>query len=348
MRVIKVFYFLVLIMSVSSVNAASRGSTISVTDPETVAALLQTLEDSVWASDGEGDGKIAYAVYGTACGWSEKFFNDTRKSKADMQLRWIAAQGGSAGLVVENRDSDSVAKAFRQQRVSAVDRDTAQRAVAYNQSVIDAIRFQLGDLYTGPFELPTIIYETDTGLEILIGAPASNRSMIADIQPRPAKMTLKPKGVEIITEPLNVKETLQHYVNSSDRGIDLHSEPHESAPITSSLAVGYNLPASGVVEGSEWVEVLPYGNNGPKRYIHDPRLAEFSQIEFKVKKTGGFISASGEDLSVYAYPTKRSDVISTINDGYQTRKVGHTMIDGDRWDVISAYSDGSYGFVPTE
>lgn len=329
------------------VFALDRGRQLLISDTEHAKSLLTVLENAVWAKDGQSSGKIAYVVYSTECGWSRKLYQDSRSLQSEVELRWIPVAAKGADYVAEQRNTDAVALTFQGQAGQLGSADSARRAVNYNYGVLQSANFHFKRYANDrTFAYPTIMYQTTGGLKVIAGNPADLKVMVAEIQSTPDKLQLQPAGVEIVKQDIKIEQRtgLKNYQNNKSSAIMVFGAPSTRAPIIDQLEPGYSIEATGLVAGTDWIEMLPYGPSGPRAYVEDKLIAKLSRLEFKVASASGNVVAKN-NLKIRSYPDHEAPVLDTLEKGYQLNRVGTVELAGNHWDVVVVYNDGTRGYI---
>lgn len=336
-----------LLFGTPSVSALDRGKALTVTDDAEEVRLMSAVENAIWAADGNNTDKPVYVVYSTECAWSKRLFEQSRQLADKVQLRWIPVGVTAAPDVVATRSSGSVADAFSGKRAIPADLPKAQRGVAYNFGVMNSITYQLRphDGATS-FVFPSLIYQTAEGVEVVAGIPDNLEAMANDVVSTPAKASIQPAAIELTSEPIKVVASphLKVYGHIKAQPVELFLAPSEKAAPLESLEKDFNVNVSGVVTESGWIETLPWGSDGLKAYVHDPVLARLATMAIPVKPQGGVVLAEAP-LSILRFPDPESPALMTLDAGYQMDRSGVVELNGQTWDQVVVYSDGTKGYV---
>lgn len=330
-----------------TVNALDRGRQVMITDPAQAETLMATVENALWAADGTRADKPVYVIYSTQCGWSKKLFEDTRRLGEHVQLRWIAAAALGADQVVTKRDGATVAAAFAGAAGAPEDPGFGARGVAYNHATMTSTHSQLRPFGGGDsFPFPTLIYRTEQGVRVIAGNPADLSQLQREPVSQPDKADLRPAALDLVREPVNTvrRPGLNAFTNRGDAWLDLRALPDERAPVLDRLDPGYEIPASGVVADSPWVEVEPWGTQGPKAYVHAPLEAKLALLEFPVRPASGHVVAT-RPLEIRSHPVAEAPLLDTLPEGYQVRKTGEVQLDGGIWDQVQPFTDDTKGYI---
>ena len=89
---------------------------------------------------------------------------------------------------------------------------------------------------------------------------------------------------------------------------------------------------------------MPYGRDGPQGYIHHPLTAQLSRLEFQERRASGNVTGRA-NLAIHSHPHISAPVLDTLEPGYQLRRVAEVELDGDLWDVVIVYTDGTKGYI---
>lgn len=324
-----------------------RGRQLHITNTAHSTSLLNVLENAVWAKDGNSQGKIAYVIYSTECAWSRKLFQDTRGLQSDVELRWIPVAAQGADYVTEQRNSDAVALTFQGQTGPVTEADSARRAVIYNYGVLQSANYHFQPYANDrTFAYPTVMYQTAQGLKVIAGNPPDLQAMLSEIQPTPDKTQLIPKGVHLSQTPVTIKavSTLKTFQNTEQTALKVYGAPSEQAPIIDDLQPGYGTGTTGLVAGTDWIEIIPYGPRGPRGYVQHPLTAKLSQLEFTVTPANGLVVAK-TTKHILSHPDSAAPVLDTLEKGYQLDKTGEVTLAGKVWDVVVVYQDGTLGYI---
>lgn len=327
--------------------ALDRGRQLLINDTEHARSLLTVLENAVWAQDGKGNGKIAYVVYSTECSWSRKLFQDSRGLQGEIELRWIPVAARGADYVAEQRNTEAIALTFQGQTGPLNAADIARRAVTYNYGVLQSSNYHFKPYANDrTFSYPTIMYQTADGLKVISGNPADLNAMVAEIKSTPDKLALQPAGVDIVKQELRIEPQpgLKNYQNAGQTAIKVFGAPSAQAPVIDDLEPGYSIEATGLVAGTDWIEMLPYGPRGPRAYIEDKLVAKLSRLDFSVNPAGGNVVAN-KTLKILSHPDPDAPVLDTLEPGYQLNRVGTVALQGSNWDVVVVYNDGTRGYI---
>lgn len=337
-----------LVLTSLTVNALERGRQVMITDPVQAEALMSTVENALWAGDGQAADKPVYVIYSTQCGWSRKLFEDTRGLGEQVQLRWIAAAALGADQVVSVRDSTTIAAAFAGNAGAPADPGYGARGVAYNHATMNSTSRQLQPFGGGQsFAFPTLIYRTAQGVRVIAGNPPDLAQLGRELISQPDKAELRPAAVDLVREPVSAVRTprLNAFTNHGQSQVAVHALPHDLAPVLDQLQPGYRIPASGVIADSPWVEVQPWGAQGPRAYVNAPLDAKLALLEFQVRPAGGNVVATRE-LTIHTHPAADAPVLDTLAQGYQVRKTGEVQLDGRIWDEVQPFTDNTKGYIP--
>jgi hypothetical protein len=327
--------------------ALDRGRQLLISDTEHARSLLNVLENAVWAQDGKGSGKIAYVVYSTECGWSRKLFQDSRGLQGEIELRWIPVAARGADYVTEQRNTESIALTFQGQTGPLNAADIAKRAVNYNYSVLQSANYHFKPYANDrTFAYPTIMYQTANGLKVIAGNPADLNAMLAEVKSTPEKLAIQPAGVDIVKQDIQIEPRpgLKSYQNAGQTAIKVFGAPSAQAPVIDNLEPGYGIDATGLVAGTDWIEMLPYGPRGPRAYVEDKLMAKLSRLDFNVTPAGGNVVAN-KSLKILSHPAHDAPVLDTLEPGYQLNRVGTVALQGSNWDVVVVYNDGTRGYI---
>lgn len=331
----------------STVAALERGRQLLITEQAVADSILSTVENALWASDGSIAEKPVYIVYSTECGWSKRLYEQSRQLGDKLQLRWIPVAARGADTVVAERSGASVAAAFAGQFGSAPDKALAKRGVDYNYAVMNSLSFQFKPYYNdNSFAFPTLIYQTADGVKVISGNPPSIDVLQQEVLTQPGKAGLQPAAVELTAEPVVVHKSprLSAYVNLNSTSAKVFAAPDLRAPQLDLLAQGFEMPVTGIVTNSPWIEVAPWGNRGPKAYIQDELTARLALLSFQVKRSSGNLVAD-KPLQIRSHPDSSAPVLDTLEKGYQLTKSGVVELNGKIWDEIILYTDGTKGYV---
>jgi hypothetical protein len=321
---------------------------VLVTDPVRGERLMTAVENALWVPDGTAADRPVYVIYSTQCGFSRQLFERTRAANPGLQLRWIAAAALGADQVVSVRDTATMAAAFAGAAGRPADPGFGARGVAYNYAVMNGANHHLRQFGRGQsFQFPTLIYRTAAGVRIVIGMPDDLSGIAREILAQPERTSLQPAGLDLVREPVKTERVarLSHFSNDGSTPIAVHAWPSDLAPMLDELASGYRIPASGVVPGTGWIEVQPWGPSGVKAYVHAPLEVRLLQLEFQVKRATGHVAASRGALQVHSHPDLEAPVIDTVEQGYQVRKSGEVTLNGRTWDEVMPFASDTRGYV---
>ncbi|HEX7034803.1 MAG TPA: hypothetical protein VF210_03470 [Pseudomonadales bacterium] len=332
----------------ANANALDRGRQVMITDPVQAETLLATVENALWAADGNKADKPVYVIYSTECAYSKKLFQDTRGLGDRVQLRWIAAAARGADQVVSKRDGATIAAAFAGTAGAPADPGFGERGVAYNLATMNSTHGQLRQFGGGnSFAFPTLIYRTEQGVRVIAGNPADLSQLEREAISQPDRAELRPAALDLVREPVTAvrRPSLTVFTNHGNVPVPVRALPDDRAPMLDQLTTGYQLPASGVVPGSPWIEVEPWGPQGPKAYVNAPLEAKLAMLDFQVRPVGGHVVAETRDLEIRSHPVSDAPIIDTLPQGYQVRKSGEVQVDGRIWDEVLPFTDNTKGYV---
>lgn len=327
-------------------DAVDRGKQVVVSPSEPAARLLDTVENAIWAADGQAADKPVYVLYSTECAWSKRLYDDTRGLAGKVQLRWIPVAGGTAGGVVAARDAASIAGAFGGRGPRGVDVAAAQRGLAYNQGVMDSINYQMRPYdRSSTFAFPTLVYRTSKGVKLVAGNPRNLAALPGEVLPQPATMPT-PSGVALSSHPLSLvnSRNLPKWSHRQARPVVFHAAPSRQAPPIDDLDKDLLVPVSGIVGTTGWIEVAPWGPGKRKAYVHDPVMARMATLEFRVRPQGGQWQAR-DTVQVREFPDAEAPVLETLGPGERYQRRGVVERGGDVWEQIVLYADGTPGYV---
>lgn len=339
------FGFIAALLVVSSTSyALDRGRKVTVTNTEHAAQLMQAVENAVWVADGPVSDKVVYVVYGTDCGWSHRLFNDTRGKLGDVQFRWIAVAGPQAPEVSFNRLIDNVGAAFENRAPRITDQAAGKRAVAYNYGVMSSINFIMRNYSRdATFAFPTLIYQSADGVKLHAGNPDNLTALLADVAS--TSVRAESTAVSLTTAGWEVKRNnkLRDYV-ANGTSVMVYNAPADWAAPIEVLNDGYLFPVSGIVTDSDWIEVTPWGNNGQRGYIKDATLVRLTNLDFKVKREGGVVSVPAR-ASIHSHPDTSAPVLDSLDPGFTLNRTGVVTINGQTFDEVVVYTDGTKGYI---
>jgi hypothetical protein len=327
-------------------HAVDRGKQVVVTQPAPAARLLDTVENAIWAADGQVADKPVYVLYSTDCAWSKRLYDDTRGLTGKVQLRWIPVAGGTAGGVIAARDSASIAGAFNGRGAREPDAAAAQRGLAYNEGVMDSVNYQMRPYdRSSTFAFPTLVYRTRAGVKLVAGNPRNLAALPADVSAQPAPATA-PAGIAISAQsfPLVRSRNLPKWSHRQATPVVFHAAPSPQAPPIDDLGKDLLIPVSGIVGTTGWIEVAPWGPDKRKAYVHDPVMARMATLEFRVKPQGGQWQAR-ETVQVREFPDAEAPVLETLKPGERYQRRGVVDRNGEAWEQIVLYADGTPGYV---
>lgn len=328
-------------------GAVDRGKQIVVANAGDAAGLLDTVENAVWASDGQAADKPVYVVYSTDCAWSKRLYEESRALAGKVQLRWIPVAGGTAAGVVAQRDAASVAGAFAG-RASRLPADgSAQRGLTYNQGVMDSINYQLRKHdRSSTFAFPTLVYRTGKGVKVVAGNPRNLAALPSEVMNQPAKAASVPAGIALSAQPLSLlrSRNLPKWSHRQASPMVFRAAPSEQAPPIDDLDKDLLVPVSGIVGAGGWIEVAPWGPDKRRAYVHDPLMARMALLDFRVKPQGGQWQPAGT-VQVREFPDQAAPVLETLAPGVRYRRSGTVELGGRVWDQIVLYVDGTPGYV---
>jgi len=335
-----------LLILVPSAQGMQRGAVYDVRDAAEAQAMMETLQRTVFATDGSGE-RTVYILYSTGCGWSQRLFADTRGLGEGVQLRWIPVGTLAAGRVVSERDADAVGAAFAGGRgENGPDPAFSRRALTLNVGALRSLQAGLAALGHGSgrsFHFPTLVWATEEGLRVSSGAPGDLSVLLKSPVPG-ADNGNGEAGLEIAGRTFETKSSLrlERFDNRSDESASLKILPHDLAPVVHELEAGQSLPVTGVV-GERWLE-LDLGN-GRSVYMDDRNHAELALLDYSVKRKRGTLTAEGEPLRILSHPHAKAPELFTLDAGYQIESTGEVRVGDLRWVEVRAYRDGTPGYV---
>ncbi|MGB3393704.1 MAG: hypothetical protein WA956_02550 [Stenotrophomonas sp.] len=336
----------VLLMPMSA-WALDRGKQVTLSQKDAAERMMATLEDAVWAADGQAADKQVYVVYNTDCAWSKRFYEESRALAGKLQLRWIAATGNAAPDVVTSRNAGAVGRSFAGAGARVEDMARARRAIAYNHGVQVSIDHQLrGQDNSRTFAYPTLVYRTARGTKVVAGNPANLAALAGEVLAQPAKAGHVPAGIALTAQPVRVvsSRNLPKWNNDGASAAVIHALPSLQSPPIHKLEPNYLLPVRGVVEGSEWLELDVWGDGTPGGYVHDPLMARLAQLDFRVKPVADIYQSAGQNPA-RSFPDAQAPVLEMLKPGERVRRVGVVELGGRTWDKVVLYADGSGGYV---
>ncbi len=310
--------------------------------------LMETVEHAVWAADGEGADRSIYVVYSTDCVWSQRLHEASRALTESFQLRWIPARGPHAEHVVSERNGTAVTNAFAG-RSGAVDGAVGRAAVHYNYRVVMSLLQQLSEQQPGyRVSYPTVIYRTDAGVQVIDGFPSNIEELARRVARQPEQADLEPAGLRIVgTRYQRLRSLhLDHYPNETSEPRLLRAFPDHQAPWVMSLDPEYSVRVSAVIDGGEWLELTPFGPNDPPAFVHDPFYARLATLQYQVRPARGTYNAGREPEQALRLPVLGAPVIADVPAGFRIPKTGEVHIDGQVWDQVQVFADGTRGYIP--
>lgn len=329
-------------------EAVDRGKQVSVTRAGDAAAIMDAVENAVWAADGQAAQKQVYVVYNTDCAFSQRFFRETRALTGKVQFRWIPVYGAEAPDVVNLRTADSVADAFADRRSPPGDATAARRRLDYNLGVQNSLNYQLRAYDNSrTFAYPTLVYRTATGVKVVAGSPANLGALPAEVLSQPGKASLSPAALAITAQPVRVVKSahLAKWFHSQPVPAVFRAAPSAQAAPVDTLGKDMEVPVSGIVPDTGWLEIPLYGAHAPKVYVHDPVMARMALLDFRVKPEGGNWRAAGP-VQVRGFPDAEAPVLETLAAGQSFRRSGVVELGGLAWDEIVLYADGTRAYAP--
>ncbi|WP_299347376.1 hypothetical protein [uncultured Pseudoxanthomonas sp.] len=327
-------------------EAVDRGKQVVVSSSAPAAQLLDTVENAIWAADGQAADKPVYVLYSTDCAWSKRLYDDTRSLAGKVQLRWIPVAGGTATGVVAARDGASIAGAFNGRSARLPDTAAAQRGLAYNQGVMDSVNYQMRPYdRSSTFAFPTLVYRTRNGVKLVAGNPRNLAALPADVLAT-SGATSMPAGIAISAQPISLvrSRNLPKWSHRQATPVVFHAAPSPQAPPIDDLGKDLLIPVSGIVGTTGWIEVAPWGADKRKAYVHDPVMARMATLEFRVKPQGGQWQAR-DTVQVREFPDAEAPVLETLNPGERYQRRGMVDRNGEAWEQIVLYADGTTGYV---
>lgn len=329
-----------------SLHAVDRGKQIVVSKADDAARLMDAVENAIWAADGQPASKVVYVVYSTECAWSRRLFDDTRGLVGKVQLRWIPVAGGTAASVLAARDATAVANAFAGRAPGAVDA-RGQRGLAYNQGVMDSINYQLRPYdRSSTFAFPTLVYRSGKRVNVVAGNPRNLADLSVQVLDEPRAAGIVPAGIALSAQPPTLlrSRNLPKWSHLAASPVVFRAAPSPQAPPIDDLARDFLVPVSGIVGTTGWIEVAPWGPDKRKAYVHDPVMARMAMLEFRVKPQGGQWQAQGT-VQVREFPDAEAPVLETLKPGERYLRRGIVERDGDVWEQIVLYADGTPGYA---
>lgn len=327
-------------------EAVDRGKQVIVSQSAPAARLLDTVENAIWAADGQAADKPVYVLYSTDCAWSKRLYDDTRSLAGKVQLRWIPVAGGAASGVVAARDGVSIAGGFEGRTARVADAAGAQRGLVYNQGVMDSVNYQMRPYdRSSTFAFPTLVYRTSKGVKLVAGNPRNLAALPAEVLAQPgAKST--PAGIAISAQPFPLvrSRNLPKWSHRQPTPMVFHAAPSPQAPPIDDLGKDLLVPVSGIVGTTGWIEVAPWGPDKRRAYVHDPVMARMATLEFRVKPQGGQWQAR-ETVQVREFPDTEAPVLETLKPGERYQRRGVVDRHGEAWEQIMLYADGTAGYV---
>ena len=309
--------------------------------------LLETVEHAVWAGDGNGSDRPIYVVYSTDCNWSRRLHEESRALTNEFELRWVPARGPHAEHVVSERNGAAVTNAFAG-RGGNVDAAIGRAAVNYNYRVVMSLLEQLSAVQPGyRISYPTLIYRTDDGVQVIDGFPSNVRQLAEKVARQPGRAELEPAGLRIAgTRYQRLRSVhLSHYPNLSPEAQLIRAFPDHLAPMLGTLEPDYSVTVSAVIGDGEWLEITPFGPNLPG-YVHDPFYARLATLQFSVRPARGTFTAGRQPGKALQLPLLGAPVVADFPAGARLPKTGEVHLDGQIWDQVQVFRDGTLGYVP--
>jgi hypothetical protein len=261
---------IILFGSCTAAMALDRGRQLLITEQVPAQNLLSTVQNAIWASDGQPteQAKVIYVVYNPQCAWSRKFFSEHQALNSAVKFHWIPATWvpGSAS-VVEKRDLSAVAKAFEGEQPYGISQLAAYMRVHYNEGVQNSINYLLSPYANDrTFAYPTLIYPSAEGVKVIAGQPQDIEAVLNEVIA--VKTPATPEGLAIAQLSIAITDpSVTTYTNRTGKTVKLYALPSEKAPVIETLDADYQLSATGKTESPGWLQVQPFGPQGPKAYV---------------------------------------------------------------------------------
>ncbi|TVS17294.1 MAG: hypothetical protein EA417_07190 [Gammaproteobacteria bacterium] len=310
--------------------------------------LLETVEHAVWARDGNGSERPIYVVYSTDCSWSRRLHEESRALTSDFELRWVPSRGPHADHVVSERNGTAVTNAFAG-RGGSVDAAIGRAAVSYNHRVVMSLLEQLSAVQPGyRVSYPTLIYRTDEGVQVIDGFPSNVGQLAQRVSRQPDRADFEPAGLRIVgTRYQRLRSLhLDHYPNMTNEARLLRAFPDHHAPWVMNLKPEYSVAVSAVIGGGEWLELTPFGRNDPPAYVHDPFYARMATLQYQVRPARGTYTAGRQPGQALQLPLIGAPVVADVPAGVRIPRTGEVHIDGQIWDQVQVFADGTRGYIP--
>ena len=327
----------------SPVSALERGTRLLIDDRALGDELIDSVENAVWAADGDVARKPVYVIYGTDCPISHALFERTRALSDKVQLRWIASSGPNAANVADRRDSASVGKSFTGNGGPLSDAGTAQRAASYNALIPDSVSYLLRDLdSSGKFAYPTVVYRTSRGVKVVSGTPANISALANEVldQPGKAAITPAPRSMAALPVQLSRSHTMERW-GPDDGNAIFRAAPYPKAAPVFDLDTEHTMEVTGIVADGGWIQTS-FG--GKKAYVHAPLAARMALLDYQAKPASGFVDIR-QPVAVHEFPHMDSRTLKLATAGDRYRRVGIVVLEGSTWDQVAFYKDGTPGYI---
>ncbi len=340
---VRIFTACMLLLFCATALAQDRGAQTLIRDAAKIEEIMGALENSVWVADGSGADKQVYVIFSTECGFCQKLFNDSRRLVSNVQFRWIAhcCSGSGAEAIVETRGVDAIANAYARKVAAAGNPERAMRALVVNQWAARPVSENL--IY------PMIIYRGPNGVVVNYGLPSNLDAMIAGVASHGDRAAIRPASLGVIDKPMTMASAgnMKSYYNNSGKPLAMYAQPDRGSQKVLDIPVDYGYEVIGFANG-EWIVVkglLMGGGRFTPAYIHAPTDIRLSQLKFTVRPASGPVVARQKSLEIRLHPDLESQVVDTLDPGYQMNKTGEVILDGKTWTQVQVYTDGTKGYL---
>lgn len=324
--------------------SAARGSQ-TILQGAQAEAVMSTLENALWISDGTAADKQIYIIHSTTCGYCKKFFSDSRALTSKAQFRWIThcCVGYGGEYVAEQHTPAAIGEAYTTHSGKVKNMERAKREIDINIWASNALPNAKNIFY------PTFVYRTAQGVVVSYGTPPDLNKMVASVASRPDRANYRSQGQAFLDKTIVMAppgKLKQYYNNDKSKTVPMYAQPDKASQKVVDVPFNYGYPVLGIAN-KEWIAVpgLIMGGGVPTPgYIHTPQEIKLAQLDFKVRPASGSVQTKNS-TDIRLHPDMDSPVVDKLQPGYQLRKTGEVSLSGKQWTEVMLYNDGTKGYL---
>lgn len=335
-----------LALAVLGLSGAALGQGSLIDDPERAARLLAVLDDAAWIADGEASDRHVYVVASTDCGYCARLFEDSRRHRDGVQLRWLllGSRAGGAGALLAADDAALLGQAYAG--------TPAPAGEPAGQALLDVNAWLPTLLELDLTVTPTFLFQGRGGLRVVPGLGDGLAGLLPQVQARPGGAATVSRSRALVAAGLPAAGPARDriLVNFRDADLPLHVLPDRQAPAAGALTPGQSYTVTGLV-GDDWVEVAALQRTEPgggivPGYLYSPEDVRLLRLDYRIEPSHGEVVASGTALPVHSHPDPAAPVILRLEPGQSLPRKGTVHGPDGRWAAVLLFSDGRPAFVP--